>query len=419
MKNLELKGDKIIKDWITIIDARPTTVNNYLFGMQVYTEWTGKTPKVLLAEARKEIKKPISERRLKIDLAGFRRFLQDNGLAPLSVKAYMTGVISFYSAYDISIPNIRNKKAKGLQKNKDIPTKEDIQDCLKVADVFERALVLVGTSSGLAEQEITNLTVNDIKKGYDPETEITTLELRRIKEEVDFITFLSPEASRAVWAYLEYRNRTDNINDQRIKQLEKQKVYSDDGYLFIKRKVSDSYLETHNEEERKLNRPAFMKIYREISTKARKNTPKGDWNLIRSHNVRKYYNSCLYNAGADSFFVEYTMGHTLDDTRAAYFRAVPADMKKIYQKYIPYLTIEKNLDVSESPEFQKLKSENEILAREAVRATVERSEIQKLRDEIEKIKGLTDGSTELLQLLRGNPEAIEIMKNMKSQQKST
>lgn len=413
MNIFELKKEQIIKDWITIIDARPTTVNNYLFGMQVYTEWTGKTPKMLLTEARKEIKKPISERKLKMNLVGFRRFLQEKELAPLSVKAYMTGVISFYSAYDISIPNIRSKKAKGLQKNKDIPSKEDIQDCLKVSDVFERALILVGASSGLAEQEITNLTINDIKKGYDPDTEITTLELRRIKEEVDFITFLSPEASRAVLEYLEYRNRTDDRSDQRIKQLEKQKVYSDDGYLFIKRKVSDSYLETHNEEERKLNLPAFMKIYREISTKARKNTPKGDFNLIRSHNIRKYYNSCLYNAGADSFFVEYTMGHTLDDTRAAYFRAIPADMKKIYMKFLPYLTIEKNLDISTNPEFLKAISDKEKAEAEAYRVSVERNELQKLKEEIEELKGLDKNKNALLELLVQSPEAVELMKKTK------
>jgi len=41
---------------------------------------------------------------------------------------------------------------------------------------------------------------------------------------------------------------------------------------------------------------------------------------------------------------------------------------------------------SESDEFKKLKSENELLIREAVQATVERKELQEARNEIELIK---------------------------------
>ncbi|WP_269851335.1 hypothetical protein [Methanosarcina horonobensis] len=134
----------------------------------------------------------MSERKIKMDLVSFRKHLQERGLAPLSVKMYMTGVISFYNAFDIQIPKIKSKKAKGLQKNKDIPTKEDIQDCLKVSDVLETAILLVAASSGLAEQEIMNLRISDFRNGYDPETEITTLDLRRHKEDVDFITFFKP-----------------------------------------------------------------------------------------------------------------------------------------------------------------------------------------------------------------------------------
>ncbi len=57
------------------------------------------------------------------------------------------------------------------------------------------------------------------------------------------LLFLSPEASRAVNNYLEYRARTDDTKDERkIRHLEKQKVFSDDGYLFVKRKIPDKYL---------------------------------------------------------------------------------------------------------------------------------------------------------------------------------
>jgi site-specific recombinase XerD len=60
---------------------------------------------------------------------------------------------------------------------------------------------------------------------------------------------------------------------------------------------------------RKLKKEAFMKIFRDISEKAQKNTPKDDWNIIRPQNIRKDFNLALLNAGADCFHIELFMGH--------------------------------------------------------------------------------------------------------------
>jgi integrase len=424
MKVNELKGDKTVTEWLTTINTRPNTERNYLLGFQWFTEWTGKEPEALLLEAEQEIKDGLlmRQRSIKKYLTGFRKHLQDRGNAPQTIKGYMVGVKSFYTAFDIEIPKLygAGNKAQTLKKHKDIPTKEDIQEVLNVCDPLEKAVLLVGISSGLSAHEIFNLKVKDFKKGYDPETGITTLDLRRGKVNFDFITFLSPECSKAVQNYLAYRARKSKINEtRRLNQLEKQRVFSDADHLFIKRYIDAEYLKTHDDELRKLDQNSFMKVYRKMSEKAQKNTPTGDWNLIRSHNMRKYFNSALLNAGADSFFVEYCMGHTLDDTRAAYFRASPEKLRDTYQKYIPYLTIQKDLDISESPEYQQIKKENQVLQAETARHIIERSELQDLRKEMQELKEIEKNLPALIQVLMSDPEAIEIMKNMKSQQKST
>ncbi len=271
----------------------------------------------------------------------------------MTVKMYMSGIRSFYSRNDIELPKLlRTGKVKSLEENTEIPEKEDLQDVLKICDPLEKAVLLVGASSGLSANEITNLKVKDFKKGYDSEKEVTTLKLRREKVKFDFITFLSPEASRAVWDYINYRGRTAKVDrTRRQRQLEKQYIYSDDDFLFINRHVSNSFSKSKDENERKIDRDAFMKIYRVMSEKAQKSTPKMTWNLIRSHNIRKYFNSVMLNAGADSFHVEFFMGHTLDDTKAAYFRASPEKLKEIYLKYVPYLTIQKELDPAQHSDF--------------------------------------------------------------------
>lgn len=65
--------------------------------------------------------------------------------------------------------------------------------------------MLAGISSGLSANEIRSLKVKDFKAGYDPETKITTLDLRRGEVGFEFAIFFTYEASRDLWAYLDYR----------------------------------------------------------------------------------------------------------------------------------------------------------------------------------------------------------------------
>lgn len=394
MKVTDLKQNPIVIEWLQTANTKPNTEKAYLQGMQDFTDYTGKDPETLLEEAEEDIKagKLMRQRQIKRDLIGFRKYLQDLGKAPLTVKGRIVGVKSFFETFDIEIPKLpRTGKAKTLEKNNKIPQKEDLQEILKVADPLEKAILLTGASSGLAANEICGLKVGEFKRGYDPETRITTLSLRREKVEFDFTTFLSPEASQAIWDYLDYRSRTVDTNQTRNKsRLEKQKVYSDSDFLFICRQIPAEYLETHNDNLRKLDTRALTKVYRRLAEKARKNTPCNDWGFIRSHNIRKWFNSAMLNAGADSFHVEFFMGHTLDDTRAAYFRANPEKLRELYIKYIPYLTIQKEADISESPEYLRIKQENQVLQAETARHVVERSEIQELRAEMKRMKEIMD-----------------------------
>lgn len=392
-----LKNDEKIQDWLDTIAAKPATERIYLKSMYHYTEWICKSPTELYNEAVEDIKAGLlpSERRLKRNIIRYRKHLNDQNLSPLTIRTYMSGVTNFYKAHDIEVPRIPRTelKAQPLEENCEIPKKEDLQEVLKICDPLEKAILLVGASSGLSAIDIVNLKVKNFKEGYDPETGITTLKLRREKTKFAFITFLSPEASRAVWDYINYRNRKHTNGDiERIKQIGKQNVTRDNGYLFICRRVPPEYEISHDEKLRKLEARTLQKIYRTISEESQKSTPRGEWNLIRSHNARKFFNSAMLNAGADSFHTEFFMGHTLDDTRAAYFRANPEKLRDYYQKYIPYLTIQKELDVSESPEYQRIKQENQILQKETARHVVERAELQQFRSELEMMKKIFNES---------------------------
>ena len=107
------------------------------------------------------------------------------------------------------------------------------------------------------------------------------------------------------------------------------------------------------------------------------------------------------------------MGHTLDETQAAYFRAKPEELKEIYIKFAPFLAIQKEADVSESPEYLKIKQENQVLQRETVRHVVERSELRDMRAELEKIKEKAAGEQNieigLKDYIQNNPELFDML----------
>jgi len=411
MQIQELNQDSIIIDWLDTLGAKPNTISSRVLAMQHYTDYTGKSPENLLNEAEEEIRagKLMRERQVKKQLIGFRKHLENGDYAPTTVKSYLAGVRSFYNVNDIDLPTLprAGEKARPQKKRLDIPDKDEMREVLKVCDLREKAIILVGLSSGLSANEISNLKLETFYNGYDPETEITTLDLRREKVGFDFITFLTPEASRAVWDYLNYRDREIDVRGTiRKQQLEKQRT-TKGGYLFIVNQVSNDYLQDYDEKHRRITTSIVSKIYRAIARKAGRTSPCGEWNKIRSHNLRKMFNSALINAGCDNFYIEYWMGHTLNDTQAAYFRANPEQMKEKYRQYIPFLTIQKDLDISESPEYQEIKKENEVLQAETARHVVERSEMADLKKQLDEMRSHQNALTEIFEKLGKDPDTLK------------
>lgn len=370
----DIESDDAVISWLTNLDTTESTRVAYIKGMRDYVSCHKMTPTQLLDEAMDEYDSGVQPLRQKINtrLNVFKRWLLDGCRTPTEVKQgkparqlaentmalRLVGAKSFYRTVGLTVPNIKiSRNVTTKKENRAIPTKEDIRDVLKLCDPLEKAIILVGVSSGLAATEIINLRIKDFRDGYDPESDIVCFELKRQKTDIEFTTFISPEATRAVFDYLQFRNRTRAKNgsgrDDKRKYLEKQHIYSEDGYLFINRHVPESYHETHDEEIRRLTDNAFFKIYAGLSEKARKCTPDGHYNIIRSHNMRKYFNSTLINEGVvDPFYVDFFMGHRPLQNMPHYLVVQQDKFRDIYKKCVPYITVEKALDVRETKEWQ-------------------------------------------------------------------
>jgi integrase len=379
LKVHELASDRIIKTWLSTIKASQETRNSYLQSMHFYTDFFNMTPEQLLEEAENEqdnIRK-MRNRLIVQHILSFREF-QESKVAPTTSKTRLAAVYSFYKNYDINLPILpkSDRKARPALKRREIPKKEEIREILKFADSMEKAIMLVGCSSGLSAVDITNLKIGDFYQGYDHDTEVTTFHIIRQKTGIEFYTFLTPEASRAVLEYLKWRNNYNEIT----------KVVSEDGYLFIKKYILPEYLQTKDESLRKLNKKAIIERYSDLNKLAGTNTAYKEYNRIRSHTMRKYFNSTLINNGCNPYQTDLWMGHDLGESKGAYIVPQLEEQKKLYTQYMHLLTIEKQFDPSDSLEFKQMQAENERLARITAKTAVERDELQELRAEMEKMK---------------------------------
>lgn len=394
MKVAEIRADTTITEWLSNINAADNTRESYITAMKQFCEFTHKKPLQLLEEAEAEIKSGLlmRERKISTYLREFREKLEGKPegkkLAPLTVKNRMNAVCSFYKSFNIQLPFLPRsmQKAKPDRSRRGIPTKEDIQDILTHTDELERAIILTGISSGLSVNEIANLKVRDFTDGYDAETGITTLQLVRQKTDYEFVTFLSPEASRAIQVYLTYRGRKSTTNrTAQINQLKKQRVIYDSegkpakhGYLFVARIVSGNYLkikkELVKEEMRKLDRLSILVMYRRLNEDAQKSSENGNWNVIRSHTMRKFFYNQLRNNGADEMKTEFMMGHSIVGSKAHYWINDPSELKEMYKQYVHHLTIIKEPDETLIKRYEEQIKKNKELETDASKMAVERSE---------------------------------------------
>jgi integrase len=196
----------------------------------------------------------------------------------LSIENRMNAVKSIYKTIYIVIQEIeRRDTAKPLEAQTGLTQKENIRKILENAGPLEKAIILDGVSSGLSVMKICNLGIREFESGYDPEAEITTLKLRREKTDYDIITFLTPEASKAIKNYIAHRERTTRNGNKT----------------------------THNVELRKLGEETVQEMYRTLYEDTELCADKWVWNKVRSHKMRKCFSNRLRKAGCDPVLREF------------------------------------------------------------------------------------------------------------------
>ena len=339
--------DEILNEIHIIKNHKNNTIKNYRKAVKQYCGFHQKTLKELLKEAEKEEDQNIKwkHRKLKNRLIQYRQYLIEN-YSKKSINTYFSPIIMIYNYYEIELQPLPKIDTRRLKQSppisyKDLPDKDVIRAALNIASPVMKPLILFMASSGCAKAETLNLTIqdyinatreyhntNNIYQVIDTlnqiEDVIPTWEILRVKTNKYYTTYSSPESVHAINNYLV--SRKDPLTP--------------DKKLF------------------KIGNTAFTLNFEEINDELGLGYI-GKYRRFRSHMIRKFHASALYNDGMALDKVNDLQGKTKNRTDSVYFMTNPEDLKYEYVEHLPVLTMSKDVEkvTVKSPEFHRLENE--------------------------------------------------------------
>lgn len=328
----------------------------------------------LIKEAEQEEEDGIrwKHRKIKQRLLEYRAYLYDTH-AYSTAKSRFEKILTVYRHFDIEIHklppiNTRNDTTEHIS-FKDLPNKDIIREAINISNPLMKAIILFISSSGCARAETLSLTVNDfiqatseyhdntniyevLNQIKDRDDIIPMFKLKRIKTNKYYFTFCSPEASSSICNYLLSLNKKIRLDDP---------LFQISGQQFIL---------------------AFKNINEKLNLgKVGKN------NRFRSHMLRKYHSSMLFDDGLSEEIIDSLQGRGKDSTHRSYFMDNPLRLRERYIEHMNAVVI--NLDVNnldiKSPEYVKLEMEVDEKTETIKKYEDELSDIRSRQDELEKL----------------------------------
>lgn len=305
------------------------TMYGYYNAMGLYVGYCNMHLQELLNEADEEEDGGVRWKRskLKEKLLGFRSHLIEN-YTHGTVKVHFGRVRTFYNHFEIDMGYIPKINIKSVKKNEplrfdDLLTKEELKNILDKANPIMKAIILFGASSGCARQEVLNITMDDFIQatsdyhngGTIQEILVTllarddvvpTFKIRRQKTNKYYYTFCSPEAVRNICNYL-------IISQRKFKGCNEHKLF-------------------------KTNKDSLNGMYKELNDNLNLGEVNG-YRRLRSHMLRKFNASYLYDDGMSMEDIDALQGRAKDETHNAYFKDNPLKLKEKYIEHLGAVTI--------------------------------------------------------------------------------
>ena len=376
------RDEQLIRSFCDERGVQEQTRLGYMTTVGIYCQFHEMTFYELLEEAEQEERENIRWKfsKLRSRLLSFRNFLIKEDYLINTIQVYMGRLRTIYEeGFDIEIgkmPKINQRNAKKPEPicYTDLPDKELLRHIIKMVNPLMKAIILFMTSSGCAKRETLNLTVKDFvdatyeyhhkRNIYDAieilngrDDIVPSWKLRRQKTNKYYTAFSSPESTAEIIHYL--------LSEER-KLKNPSKLFS----------ISDAHLNN-----------TFNKINRQL-----KLGKVGTFNRFRSHMLRKFHASQLYNDGLSMDEIDELQGRGKDRTRTSYFMENPLRLREKYIEHMSAITI--NADVEKltikSPDFMKMESENRFIKSELDELKTEVSDYSTVKAEVADLRAFKD-----------------------------
>lgn len=371
--NITKQNSEVLEKFVFDRNLKNSTKREYKACIDKFTSLFNMGMKDLLAEAEAEEEEWIrwKKRKLKNRLIEYRSFLAKDYYSS-TVLGEISRIQTIYRHFGIEIHDLPKLSIKNLKTSKpvvfmDLPDKKIIKDALKIANPIMKAIILFQVSSGCARNETLSLSIADFMEatseyhnGGSVENVLYTLKdrldvvptfrLKRIKTGKYYYTFCTPEAVNEIISYMIGSNRELNPEDK-LFDLSKEWMVAQFSNLNNKLKLGKC----------------------------------GTFNRFRSHMLRKFHASQLYNAENSLTLdeIDSLQGRSKNTVRTTYFMENPSNLK---EKYIAAMDV---LMINSEVETYTVKSE----AYEELEKEVENKneEVKQMGDRLDKVEKMILG----------------------------
>ena len=309
---------------------------------------------------------------------------RERNLSPSTISAYISAIAHFYAMNDVTIKwkKLNKFKAKHYSIVEDQPyTREQIKTLVDAAPLRDKCIILVMCSAGLRRGALAYLRLRDI-------TKIDKYQLYKInvykKEQEQYITFCTPECTKYIDQYLEWRQR---LGEQLKPNSPLFRIEFDNVAGVNAAKPVSQYVVTST----------IYRLLHVTGIRAAGELYKRS-ELMQTHGFRKYFKTTCINAGMNPLHSEYIMGHKSGLTKS-YLKPTDQELLEGNDKALGYVAAINDLTINE--EHRLTKKVNEL--------QVKNDQIMELEKQHRKeLESAQNQMSQIMTMIRQNPKLANV-----------
>ena len=293
---------------------RVSTTKLYVRGVFMFVEWFDKGIPEIVAEYQADADKNLYKAYDKWELIfeDYADYLKEKYPKGASAATYFEAAVGLINANVPSSAEIHPKLPEAPSRSVPPITIEDLRTVRNIADERERAFIDVLKDTGISRADAVGLTYKDVKKTIEnPNIQYYKIDVYRGKENVEYETWLGPNAIQSLRIYFGIRERLgEKITDE-------------------------TWIFTVKGDNQPLEPPSLSAVFRRLSRRT--------GIKISTHKLRKLFETYITAGGTHPIVAKYWMGHkikTSRDIEAAYIIPPENVQREQYMKAYDKIDLE-------------------------------------------------------------------------------